>query len=486
MCGDERTPAARVNAHETFGDGWVSSCRLHLHARPKARSEHWAATPPGSLACRRGDHAPTPTQKFGELGALALKFSLVALQTRPVTAVEISVVLPCLDEAETVAICVTKALRHLDREGICGEVIVADNGSTDGSQDLARAAGARVVSIPTRGYGAAIMGGIQAASGTYVLMADADDSYDLGNLWPFLESLRSGNELVMGNRFQGGIERGAMPILHRLGNPVLSGIGRLFFNVPIGDFHCGIRAFRRDRVLELDLHTTGMEFASELVVQASLSRLRVAEVPTTLSKDGRSRPPHLRTWRDGWRHLRFLLMYSPGWLFLFPAYLMLLAGILGGATTITGPKRLGTMVFDTGTLTVSALLVLTGVQLALFWLAAHSFATSLGLLPRTSSVGGGLRWFTLERGVVAGSLAFAGGCAGVVAEFLRWRAHGFGDLDVNSHLRWLIVSLTAVVLGVQLMFGSFLLGIPTMRVRSSGPAYLEELDTTDGRLPSNV
>jgi glycosyltransferase involved in cell wall biosynthesis len=387
--------------------------------------------------------------------------------------IELSVVLPCLNEAETVATCVRKAVRNLSELGINGEVIVADNGSTDGSQDLACAEGARVVHVSTRRYGAAIRGGIQAARGKYVLMADSDDSYDLGDLGPFVESLRAGNELVMGNRFAGGIEPGAMSFLHRVGNPVLSGIGKLFFNIPIGDFHCGIRAFDRHRILELDLHTTGMEFASEVVVQSSLARLRIAEVPTTLRKDGRSRPPHLRTWRDGWRHLRFLLMYSPGWLFLLPGYAMIVAGLLGGYTTIRGPRAWGSVVFDTGTLVVSALLLLMGTQLVLFWLAARSFASSLGLLPRSTSMERSLRRMTLERGVALGIVACLAGASGVTAALIRWRNSGFGELDPSTHLRLLVPSATAVVFGMQLMFGSFLLGISRLRVSDPTPQFVE-------------
>lgn len=388
--------------------------------------------------------------------------------------VELSVVLPCLNEAETVAVCVRKAVANLAELGVVGEVIVADNGSTDGSQELARQAGARVVHIPIRGYGAAIMGGIHAARGTYVLMADSDDSYDLGNLGPFVESLRAGNELVMGNRFAGGIEPGAMPFLHRFGNPVLSGIGKLFFRIPTNDFHCGIRAFDRARILELDLHTTGMEFASEVVVQASLAGLRIAEVPTTLSKDGRSRPPHLRTWRDGWRHLRFLLLYSPGWLFLFPGYLMLVLGILGGAATITGAHRWGGIVFDTGTLVVASTCILTGAQLVIIWAAARTFASSMGLVPRTPSLDRWLKRISLERGVAAGVIAFLAGCAGVAVAVVRWRSADFGELDWRQNLRLLVPSLTGVVLGLQLMFGSFLLGIANLRLqRSDAPRFVE-------------
>jgi glycosyltransferase involved in cell wall biosynthesis len=385
----------------------------------------------------------------------------------------LSVVLPCLNEAETVAVCVDKAVRHMRAIRVEGEVIVADNGSTDGSQQLARDAGARVVHIPTRGYGAALMGGIHAARGKYVLMADSDDSYDLSNLEPFVLALRDGNELVMGNRFQGGIEPGAMPFLHRLGNPVLSGIGKLFFNIPTGDFHCGIRAFNRRRILELGLHTTGMEFASEIVVQSALSGLKIAEVPTTLSKDGRSRPPHLRTWRDGWRHLRFLLMYSPGWLFFLPGYTMMVLGVLGGYTTINGPRRLGSIVFDTGTLVVSALLVVTGVQLVLFWLAARAFAKALGLMPHSTAMERWLKRMTLDRGVVFGAIASLAGAFGIAAAVLSWRRSDFGSLDPARHLRLLVPSATAVVVGLQLMFGSFLLGISKIKLARTGSAFIE-------------
>jgi glycosyltransferase involved in cell wall biosynthesis len=390
------------------------------------------------------------------------------------TDIELSVVLPCLNEAETVATCVRKAITHLRAEGVVAEVIVADNGSTDGSQDLARAEGARVIHIPTRGYGAAIQGGILAARGKYVLMADSDDSYDLSNLMPFLVKLREGYELVMGNRFEGGIEPGAMPWLHKLGNPVLSGIGKLFFNIPTNDFHCGIRAFDRHRILELDLHTTGMEFASEVVVQAALSKLKMTEVPTTLSKDGRSRPPHLRTWRDGWRHLRFLLMYSPGWLFLLPASLLLFFGIEGLILTATGPKRIGDVVFDIGTLVVSSLMILMAVQLLLFFAAARVFATAKGLLPRTPGYDTWMSRFSLERGVVAGVVVFLIGAVGLGAALLRWQQAGFGDLDQAALLRLLVPSATFVMVGFQLVFGSFLLGIPKLKTERTGPGFVED------------
>jgi hypothetical protein len=389
------------------------------------------------------------------------------------SAIELSVILPCLNEAETVGICVAKAVRHLDQIGVSGEVIVADNGSTDGSQDIARRAGARVVHVPTRGYGAAIQGGIASARGQYVLMADADDSYDLGNLLPFVEKLREGYELVMGNRFAGGIEPGAMPFLHRLGNPVLSGIGKLFFNVRTNDFHCGIRAFDRHAVLELDLHTTGMEFASEVVVQAALAGLRTTEVPTTLSKDGRNRPPHLRTWRDGWRHLRFLLMYSPGWLFLAPALVLLALGIEGTLVTATGPHRLGPFGLDLGTLVVSSLMIITGVQLCMFWAAAHSFAQARGLVPRSPSFEKWMNRFTLERNVAVGVVLFVAGAAGLIVGAVRWTSVGFGELDAGEQIRLLVPSATGVVIGLQLVFGSFLLGITTLKVNRAPAAFID-------------
>jgi hypothetical protein len=394
-----------------------------------------------------------------------------------VTPIELSIVLPCLNEAETVAVCVRKALKEMEAIGVTGEVILADNGSTDGSPQLASEAGARVVHVPERGYGAAIRGGIQAARGRYVLMADADDSYELDNLMPFVEKLRDGYELVMGNRFRGGIEPGAMPFLHKLGNPVLSCFGRWFFKTPINDFHCGIRAFDRQRVLDLDLHTTGMEFASELVVQASLARLRIAEVPTRLAKDGRSRPPHLRTWRDGWRHLRFLLLYSPGWLFLVPGFALLVAGVQGMVLTAAGPRRMGGIVFDTGTLVTSAMLLLVSVQLILFWATARSFATEHGLLPRSLGFERWMRRLSLERIAPVGVLVMAAGGVGIALSLARWERTGFGELNRADHLRLLVPSATALVVGVQIVFGAFLLALPRLRMGAASTANGRTRDT---------
>jgi glycosyltransferase involved in cell wall biosynthesis len=266
-------------------------------------------------------------------------------------ALEVSVVMPCLNEADTLATCIVKAQQALREDKIHGEVIVADNGSTDGSQAIATRLGARLVPVETRGYGYALMGGIAVAQGRFIIMGDADDSYDFADIRPFLTKLREGYDLVMGNRFAGGIKPGAMPPLHKyLGNPIRTGIGRLFFHCPVGDFHCGLRGFKKSSVLKMDLQTTGMEFASEMVVKATLMQMRIAEVPTTLSPDGRSRHPHLRTWRDGWRHLRFLLLYSPRWLFLYPNLFLVLIGLGLGAWIVPGPRTVGRVTLDVHTL----------------------------------------------------------------------------------------------------------------------------------------
>jgi glycosyltransferase involved in cell wall biosynthesis len=323
---------------------------------------------------------------------------------------EMTVVLPCLNEAETIAVCIDKALITLRENGIDGEVVVADNGSTDGSQAIAIAHGARVVEVPVQGYGAAIDAGILAARGKYVLMADSDDSYDFAHIPRYLEQLRKGAELVMGNRFSGGIGPKAMPILHRyLGNPVLSFLGRNLFHAPIGDFHCGMRAFSRDAYFRLGLRTTGMEFASEMVVKASLLHLCIVEVPTTLKKDGRSRPPHLNTWRDGWRHLRFLLMYSPGWLFLFPGMLLMAGGLALTFWLLPAERPLGHVNLGVDTLAYAAAGVLLGFQLVFFGVAAKVFAITEGLLPEDEKFAKWFRYITLEMGLMAGVVLLVAG-----------------------------------------------------------------------------
>ena len=352
---------------------------------------------------------------------------------------ELTVVMPCLNEAETVATCVRKAVGFLQEHEISGEVIVADNGSTDGSQQLATDAGARVVPVSEKGYGNALMGGIVAARGRYIIMGDADDSYDFTNLMPFVEKLRDGADLVMGNRFEGGIEPGAMPPLHRyLGNPVLSFIGRLFFGSKIGDFHCGLRGFRRDSVMRLGLQATGMEFASELVVKATLAKQRITEVPTTLAKDGRSRPPHLHTWRDGWRHLRFLLLFSPRWLFFVPGLVVFVLGIVIGAAVIPRPFDIGSVSFDVDTLVAASAMVVIGFQSVLFALFTQVYASAEGFLPEDKRVRHILKTLSLERGLLAGGGLAAAGIIGLVFSFVYWNSARFGALNYDHALRLVV------------------------------------------------
>ena len=367
----------------------------------------------------------------------------------PAESLDVSVVLPCLDEAETVEIVVSRALSAIERMGRSGEVIVADNGSTDGSQALAEAAGARVVHIDRRGYGAALQGGIEASRGTYVLMADADDSYDLDGIAPFVAALDDGADLVMGNRFAGGVEPGAMPWLHRyVGNPVLSFVGRLFFGSKIRDFHCGLRGFRRDAILGLDLRTTGMEFASEMVVRATLSNLEIAEVPTILRPDGRTRTPHLRTWRDGWRHIRFLLLYSPRWLFIYPGLVLSLLGLIGTLALLPGPLDVGSVTFDIHALLYTLTAIIIGIQAVFFGVFARVYAASAGLIPETDRVRTLLRWGRLEIGILLGSILVVAGLVGSVVAVGRWGDTSFGGLDASDTMRLVAPSATAVAIGV--------------------------------------
>ena len=388
-------------------------------------------------------------------------------QAESAPALELSIVMPCLNEAETLATCVEKAQRSLRELGLAGEVVIADNGSTDGSQEIAERLGARVVHVAAKGYGSALMGGIKAARGRYVIMGDADDSYDFANLGPFVEQLRAGYDLVMGNRFRGGIKPGAMKPLHKyFGNPVLTGLARLMFRrPPCGDFHCGLRGFSREAALRMDLRTTGMEFASEMVVKAVLHKMRVVEVSTTLSPDGRSRPPHLRSWRDGWRHLRFLLLYSPRWLFLYPGALLMLAGLAAGVWLTLGPRMVEGVTLDVHTLLYAALAVSIGYQAVVFALFTKVFATSEGLLPEDARLNRLFRYVTLETGLVTGGLLLVGGLAGSIYAFSAWGAHSFGPLDPSKTLRLVIPSVTALALGFQTVLASFFLSVLGLRRR---------------------
>ncbi|HWM43036.1 MAG TPA: glycosyltransferase family 2 protein [Burkholderiales bacterium] len=372
--------------------------------------------------------------------------------------------MPCLNEAATIGSCIAKARGFLERAGIEGEVLIADNGSNDGSCALAERAGARVVKVAERGYGAALAGGIAAARGRYIVMGDADDSYDFGRLEGFVAKLRDGYPLVMGNRFRGGIRKGAMPFLHRyLGNPVLSFVGRLLFRTRVGDFHCGLRGVDREAVRSLHLRTTGMEFASELVVKASLARWRIAEVPTMLSPDGRGRPPHLRTWRDGWRHLRFLLLFSPRWLFLYPGLALLLAGIALTTSLYLTPLQFLGAGLDIHSMLYASAAALLGMQLCLFALFARVSAQNARLLPRQPSVDRLLTVLTLERGLLFGlSLALCG-LLWSGAAFWQWREAGFGALDPRVVMRDTIPAAALMVGGMEIMLAAFLLSVLSLR-----------------------
>jgi glycosyltransferase involved in cell wall biosynthesis len=378
----------------------------------------------------------------------------------------VTILMPCLNEAETLAFCVRQAVAALRDNNVTGEVIVADNGSTDGSQQIATDEGARVVDVPVRGYGAALLAGIEAARGKYVLMADADASYHFEHLPRFLPKLEEGYDLVMGNRFSGSIERGAMPPLHRyLGNPVLSSIGRIFFRIPVRDFHCGLRAFRRDPILALQLRTTGMEFASEMVVKSSLAGLRMTEVPTTLSPDGRSRAPHLRSWRDGWRHLRFLLLFSPRWLFLIPGVVTFFLGVILSLWLLPGPQTVGRWTFDVDTLTYSLGLVLIGAHISVFAVSARVFGTQEGFLPPNPKFERIFKYINLEIGLLFGCALLLVGLGILGYAIQVWHGAGFGDLSPQRMLRLTLPSATCFMLGVEAIFGSFFLSLLGMNRR---------------------
>jgi glycosyltransferase involved in cell wall biosynthesis len=387
--------------------------------------------------------------------------------TTSAPAIELSIVMPCLNEAETLAVCIDKAQGYLERSGVVGEVVIADNGSTDGSQQIAIEHGARVVDVEQKGYGNALMGGILAARGTYVIMGDADDSYDFSKLDPFIERLRAGDELVMGNRFKGGIAPGAMPPLHKyLGNPVLSTIGRMLFRSDIRDFHCGLRGFKRESMLRLGLITTGMEFASEVVVKSTLGGLRISEVPTTLDKDGRSRPPHLRSWRDGWRHLRFLLLFSPRWLFFIPGLVAFLVGLIGTVALTFGPLILGPLGFDVSSQVYLAALTVIGWQAVLFALLTKLYARHEGFyLPRSKSFERFAERATLENGALIGVGLFLVGIVIAIVQLAAWGSSGFGPQNPVDTMRLAIPAALALMLGAQTLMSSLFLGILSIDVR---------------------
>jgi hypothetical protein len=367
-------------------------------------------------------------------------------------------VIPCLNEAQTLGQCIQKAQRSLGDLGVDGEVVVADNGSTDGSRDIAAELGARVVPVESPGYGNALAGGIAAAHGDYVIMGDADGTYDFASLGPFVESLRDGSDLVVGNRFLGRIEPGAMPLLHKyLGNPVLSFIGRRLFGTPCGDIYCGLRGFDRRKIRDLDLRAGGMEFAIEMIVKATMSELRIAEVPVVLAPDQRDRTPHLRTWRDGWKSLRLLLLYSPRWLFLYPGLGLLVAGVAGMAWLIPAQRTVGGVTFDVSTLLYAALAVVLGLQAVFFFVTARLFGVVEGLLPDDPVFRRRVDRLSLERGLAIGLLIAFTGLGISLYGLATWNRKAFGRLDYPHILRIVIPGSTLLLIGVQtVLFGLFL------------------------------
>jgi len=377
---------------------------------------------------------------------------------------ELSVVLPCLNEARTLPACIAQIQRAIRDHRLDAEIIVADNGSTDASSEIAASLGARVAPVPDRGYGNALMGGIAAARGRYVIMGDADSSYDFGDIPKFLEQLRAGADLVMGNRFRGGIQKGAMPFLHRnLGNPVLSFLGRLFFHAHCGDFHCGLRGFSMQAYRRMDLQTTGMEFASEMIVKASLFGMKIVEVPTTLSPAGRDRPPHLRSWRDGWRHLRFLMMYSPRWSFLYPGLTLMIGGTAMALWLLPGPRSVGTVTIDIHTLLYAIMAILIGCQAVTFSVFTKVFAITEKLMPEGPRLNRLFRHFRLETGLAVGGLLIAASVGLAVYSLFLWDAHNFGPMDPERLVRVGASTIVLFTMGVQICLASFFLSILGLR-----------------------
>jgi hypothetical protein len=381
-------------------------------------------------------------------------------QIESATPCELSIVIPCLNEAETLATCVRKARDAIARLGIDGEVIVADNGSTDDSREIAVYEGARLVPVPTRGYGAALHGGIGAANGKYIIMGDADDSYDFSEIGGFVERLRAGHDMVMGNRFAGRIMPGAMPFLHQyLGNPGITLMGRLLFGSRCGDFYCGLRGFTKAAWLRFDQRTTGMEYAIEMVTKATLMGMNVTEVPIILHKDGRSRPPHLRTWRDGWRTLRFMLVYSPTWLYVLPGSALLLIGLALFLWLLPGPRTVGGVTFDVHTMLAAAGMVFLGFQVLSFGALARVFFSTVGLIPENQREPRVVQALTLEGGIISGLALLVVGVALLVWALATWAGQGFGPLNYSFSMRQVIPAVLLLVLGTQAVFNSFFLSL---------------------------
>jgi glycosyltransferase involved in cell wall biosynthesis len=379
---------------------------------------------------------------------------------------ELTIVMPCLNEAETLGTCIQKARQAIANHGLQAEIVVGDNGSTDGSQAIAQELGARVIPVPLRGYGAALYHASKSARGRYIVMADSDDSYDFLGIMPFVEKLREGYDLVVGNRFKGGVAKGAMPWKNRyIGNPILSGIGKLIFRSKVNDFHCGMRAFSKKAFESMDLRTTGMEFASEMVIKATLTKLKVTEVPTTLSPDGRSRPPHLRPWRDGWRHLRFILLYSPRWLFFYPGVAMTFIGASVTFLLHRGPLMVGAFRLDVHSMLFTSCLALLGVQAISLAIFARILATDFKLLPTHPTLDRVVSKLKVEFGMLTGVSLFLAGALGFARAVSFWRDQSFGDLEGTATLRLSIMSVFLLALGAQMTFNSFFLGLLNLRYR---------------------
>jgi glycosyltransferase involved in cell wall biosynthesis len=373
---------------------------------------------------------------------------------------ELSIVMPCLNEVETLKTCITKARSFLEKNNINGEIIIADNGSTDGSIIMAKKLNTRIVEVEEKGYGNALIGGIKAAHGAYIIMADADDSYDFESLMPFLNKLREGYDLVIGNRFKGGIKKNAMPFLHKhLGNPVLSFLGKLFFSIDIGDFHCGLRGFSKEAYEKMNLKATGMEFASEMIVKSKLNNLKITEVPTILYPDGRSRKPHLKTWTDGWRHLRFLLLYSPNWLFFYPAIVIMLVGLVSSTILIINPIIIRGIMFDIHTLMYSFSLILIGFQFLVFYGLTKIYAVENGLLPKSNRYEKLFRYINLEKGLIVGILLLILGLILSYYGLSVWRESNFGTLKPSSTFRIIIPAVFIILLGIQTVLFSLFFSI---------------------------
>jgi Glycosyl transferase family 2 len=393
---------------------------------------------------------------------------------------ELTILMPCLNEAETLAVCIRKAQAYLVRSGVAGEVVIADNGSTDGSQAIAEGLGARVVPVVQRGYGAALTAGIAAAHGRFVIMGDSDDSYDFSQLDQFVAALRAGSDLVMGNRFKGGIAKNAMPPLHRyLGNPVLSTVGRVLYRAPVGDFHCGLRGFSRAAILGLKLNTPGMEFASEMVIKATLTGLKITEVPTTLSPDGRSRPPHLRSWRDGWLHLKLLLTFAPYWLFYTPGLILLWLGTAAFTALMFGPVQIGSLTFDTATLILATALIMTGYQMVCFHALAQLFAVRFRLLPSSEGFEQWRRKMSVDNACILGAVFLVTSLVAVVGGVVFWGQSGFGALDPSSIVRIAALAVVCASLGVQTITTGFLWGLLAQKL--DAPDAAQDMQLALGR-----